>query len=86
MLLSSKKEPIPAEVVVDPDVFRLRPYLEDCLSFERFGLNERNEHDLREMVVDGQFFARTLTINYRRILFDVVVMSPRREHRHRRRR
>ena len=86
MLLSSKKEPIPAEVVVDPDVFRLRPYLEDCLSFERFGLNERNEHDLREMVVDGQFFARTLTIDYRRILFDVVVMSPRREHRHRRRR
>jgi len=86
MLLSSKKEPIPREVVVDSDVFKLRPYLEDCLSFERFGLNERNEHDLREMVVNGQFFARTLTINYRRILFDIVVMNPSRRHRHQSRR
>ena len=86
LLLSSKKEPIPREVVVDPDVFRLRPYLEDCLSFERFGLNERNEHDLREMVVNGQFFARTLTVNYRRILFDIVVMNPLRKHHHQRRR
>ncbi len=83
MLLSSKKEPIPGEVAVDPDVFKLKPYLEDCLSFERFGLDERNEHDLREMVVDGQFFARTLMMNYRRILFDVVVMNPSR-HRHQR--
>ena len=82
LLLSSKKEPIPKEVVVDPDVFKLRPYLEDCLSFERFGLNERNEHDLHEMVVNGQFFARTLTINYRRILFDIVVVNPSRKHRH----
>jgi HrpA-like RNA helicase len=86
MLLSSKKEPIPREVVVDPDVFKLRPYLEDCLSYERFGLNERNEYDLREMVVNGQFFARTLTMNYRRILFDIVVMNPSRKHRHQRRR
>lgn len=86
MLISSKKEPLPREVVVDPDVFKLRPYLEDCLSFERFGLNERNEHDLREMVVNGQFFARTLTINYRRILFDIVVMNPSGKHRHPRRR
>ena len=85
MLLSSKKESIPREVVVDPEVFKLRPYLEDCLSFERFGLNERNEHDLREMVVNGQFFARTLMINYRRILFDIVVMNPSRRHRHQRR-
>ena len=86
MLLSSKKKPIPREIVVDPDVFKLRPYLEDCLSFERFGLNERNDHDLREMVVNGQFFARTLAINYRRILFDVVVMNPSRKHYHQRRR
>ena len=85
LLLSSKEEPIPREIVVDPDVFKLKPYLEDCLSFERFGLNERNEHDLREMVVNGQFFARTLTINYRRILFDIVVMNPSRKHRHQRR-
>jgi hypothetical protein len=86
MLLSSKREPIPREIAVDPDVFKLRPYLEYCLWFERFGLNERNEHDLREMVVNGQFFARTLAINYRRILFDIVVMNPSRKHRHQRRR
>ena len=81
LLLSSKKEPIPREVVVDPDVFMLRPYLEDCLSFERFGRGERGEHDLREMVIDGPFFARTLTINYRRILFDVVAINPPGKHR-----
>jgi hypothetical protein len=86
LLLSSRKEPIPREVVVDPDVFRLKPYLEDCLSFERFNLDERNEYDLREMIVNGPFFARTLTINYRRILFDVVVMNSPNRHRHQRRR
>jgi HrpA-like RNA helicase len=86
LLLSSKKEPIPREVVVDPDVFRLKPYLEDCLSFERFNLDERNEHDLHEIIVNGPFFARTLTINYRRILFDVVVMNSPGRYRHQRRR
>lgn len=75
LLRSSKKEPIPKAVVVDADVIKLKPYLEDCLSFERFGPNERNGHDLREMNIQGQFFARALTINYRRILFDIVAMS-----------
>src|SRR5213594_1890785 len=72
LLLSSKKKPIPKEVAVDPEVTRLRPYLEDSLSFERFRPNESNGHDLREMKIEGQFFARTLTINYKRILFDIV--------------
>lgn len=83
MLVASEKEPISNEVVANPDVFRLRPYLEDCLSFERFELHERNQHDLHEMTVEGPFFARTLTINYRRILFDIVAMnSPRKHHHH----
>ncbi len=86
LLLSSKKEPMSREVVVDPDVFKLKPYLEDCLSFERFDSSERNEQDLREMVIEGQFFARTLTINYRRILFDIVAMNSTRKRRHRGRR
>jgi hypothetical protein len=86
LLLSSRKEFLPRDVVVDPDVFKLRPYLEDCLSFERFGKNEGREHNLHEMVVDGPFFARSLTINYRRILFDIVVMNPPRKHRHQGRR
>ena len=83
LLLSSGREPIPKEVIADPYVFKLRPYLEDCLSFEKFDLHEKNEHNLREMVIEGQFFARSLTINYRRILFDIVAMNPPRKHRHR---
>src|SRR2546422_1998922 len=75
LLRSSKKKPIPKEVAVDADVIKLKPYLEDCLSFERFSPNERNGHDLREMNIEGQFFARTLTINYKRILFDIVGLS-----------
>jgi len=37
------------------------------------------------MVIEGPFYARTLTMNYRRILFDIVAMnSPRKHHqRHR---
>jgi len=86
LLVSSEKEPIPVEVMVNPDVFKLRPYLEDCLSFERFEEHEKKEHNLHDMTIEGQFFARTLTINYRRILFDIVAMnSPRKHHdRHRR--
>ncbi len=82
LLLSWKKEPIPREVTVDPDVFKLRPYLEDCLSFEKFGLHEKNRHDLHGIVVEGQFFARTLTMNYRLILFDVVSMNSPKDYRH----
>jgi len=82
LLLASKGEPIPEEVVADPDVFKLRPYLEDCLSFERFGKNEARDYSIKEIVVDGPFFARSLTINYRKILFDVVVLSPTRKHSH----
>ena len=81
LLLSSGKEPIPVEVVVNPDVSRLRPYLEDCLSFGRFEQHEKKEYNLHDMVIEGQFFARTLTINYRRILFDIVAMNfPRKHH------
>ena len=38
------------------------------------------------MIIEGQFFARSLTINYRRILFDIVAMNPPKKHRHRGRR
>ncbi|HME18964.1 MAG TPA: helicase-related protein [Nitrososphaerales archaeon] len=86
LLLSSKEEPIPRGVVVDPNISELEPYLEDCLSFERFGVNERDEYDLHEMTIDGPFFARTLSMNFRRILFDVVAMNRPRKHRHQRRR
>jgi HrpA-like RNA helicase len=75
LLLSSKMEPIPGQVLADLDVFMLKPYLEDCLSFEKHELYEKNEFNLREMAIEGPFFARSLTINYRRILFDIVAMN-----------
>ncbi len=86
MLLPSNKKPIPKEIAVDPDVTYLKHYLEDCLSFERFNPKERNRHDLREMNIEGQFYARTLTMNYRRILFDIVAVDTSSRHHHRTRR
>ncbi len=85
LLLSSNKEPIPKEVLADIDVFKLKPYLEDCLSFEKFYQHEKNQYDLREseLIIEGRFFARTLTINYKRILFDIVALNPPKPH-HRR--
>ena len=84
LLLSAQRETVPEPVVSDLPVSRLRPYLEDCLSFEEFGLHQRNEHNLRHMAIEGPFFARTVTMNYRRILFDIVAMNPpeRKRHRH----
>jgi HrpA-like RNA helicase len=75
LLPTMNKEPIPEEVVVNPDIMRLKSYLEDCLSFERFEQYQRKEYNLHDMTIEGQFFARTLTINYRRILFDVVAIN-----------
>src|SRR5437879_12496578 len=83
LLSASKKRPIPKEVVVDAAVIKLKPYLETCLSFERFGPRERKGHEFKEMSIEGQFYARTLTINYRRILFDIVALNPSSKHRHR---
>jgi HrpA-like RNA helicase len=86
LLVSSDKKPIAKEILVDPDIRRLEPYLEDCLSFERFDADEANERDLRHLVVEGRFLARSLMMNYRRILFDVVALNSRRQHRRRSRR
>jgi arsenite methyltransferase len=86
LLRSSSKEPIPKGVAVDPDVRKLEPYLEDCLSFERFDRHEASEYDLRRVDVEGSFFARSITMNFRRILFDIVALKVRgRRHRGRRR-
>jgi len=75
LLTASEKRPIPKEVAVDPDANKLKRYLENCLSFEKFRPDEKNSRDLRDMRIEGQFFARALTINYRRILFDIVGMN-----------
>ncbi len=86
LLSASKKRPILKEVVVDADPIKLKPYLENCLSFERFGPHERKGREFKEMSIEGSFYARALTINYRRILFDIIAMNPSSKHRHRTRR
>ena len=86
LLQASKKNPISKEVVVDADVNKLRPYLENCLSFERFGPHERKGHEFKEMSIEGPFYARALTINYRRILFDIVALNSQSKRRHQTRR
>jgi HrpA-like RNA helicase len=86
LLRESKKQPIPKEVVVDADVSKLKLYLEKCLSFERFGPHERKGHEFKEMSIEGQFYARTLTINYKRILFDIVALDSPGKRRHQTRR
>jgi len=85
LLLASKDELIPREVVVDPDIWRLEAYLGDCLSFERFDFYEKGEYDLRSLVIEDRFYARSVTVNYRKILFDVVALGRRKRGRHRRR-
>jgi HrpA-like RNA helicase len=81
LLLSSEKEPIPREVLVNPDISELRWYLDDCLSFEKFHLHQKNQYDLHGITVEGQFYARTVTMNHRLILFDVVSMNARKKRR-----
>ena len=86
MLVASGQEPIPRDFLVDPDVYKLSRYLEDCLSFEEFALHEKGEFNLRDIVIEGPFYARQVTMNYRRILFDIVVLNrPGRHHRRHRR-
>ena len=84
ILSTSNDDPISAEVVVDPDIRLLESYLSDCLSFERFDLYERGQYDLRNIVIEGNFYARSVTVNFRKILFDVVAPPGRRRERHRR--
>jgi HrpA-like RNA helicase len=86
LLSASKKKPVPRDVVVDADPVKLKPYLENCLSFERFSPHERRGHEFKEMEIDGPFYARAFTINYRRILFDIIAMDSSTKRRHRARR
>ncbi|HXW95601.1 MAG TPA: helicase-related protein [Nitrososphaerales archaeon] len=81
-LLASKDEPLSREVVVDPNLSGLEAYLADCLSFERYDFYEKNDYDLRSIVIEDRFYARSVTVNFRKILFDVVALN-RRRRRHR---
>jgi len=78
LLLASKDRPLPKEVVVDPDLSRLEAYLTDCLSFERYDFYEKGEYDLRSIIIEDRFYARSVTVNFRKILFDAVALHGRR--------
>jgi HrpA-like RNA helicase len=78
ILLASKDEPLPKEVVVNPDLDRLEAYLTDCLSFERYDFHEKRDYDLRSVIIEDRFYARSVTVNFRKILFDVVALNRRR--------
>jgi HrpA-like RNA helicase len=86
ILLSLRKKPIPKEVLVDSDISELEAYIEDCLSFEKLELYEASEYDLRHVVIKGGFYARAVTVNYRRILIDVVALDAQGHRRRRGRR
>ena len=86
LLTATRKTLISREVVVDADPHRLKQYLETCLTFERFGPHETKGREFKEMNIKGPFYARTLTMNYRRILYDMIAVNLPGRNRHRSRR
>ncbi|MDG6970793.1 MAG: hypothetical protein JRN54_06775, partial [Nitrososphaerota archaeon] len=80
LLLSSKGGPLPLEVTVDSEPDHLESYLTNSLSFERYDFREKKDYDLRGVLIEDRFYARSVTVNFRKILFDVVALG-----RHRRR-
>ena len=77
LLIANKLEPISKEVVADPDPEEVRPYLDLCLSFEKFAPYQRAEFNVRDLTIRGPFYARSVIMNHRRIVFDVVAFKGR---------
>src|SRR5207245_4453203 len=67
---------IPKELTADVSASRLEIYLSNCLSFEKFHLHQKSEYDLDQFNIEGDFFARIVIMNYRKILFDIVALNP----------
>ncbi len=78
LLLSSKGGPLPLEVTVDSEPDHLESYLTNSLSFERYDFREKKDYDLRGVLIEDRFYARSVTVNFRKILFDVVALGRRR--------
>ena len=72
----SGKETIPREIVSEVSSPKLEEYLKDCLTFERFYLHEAPQFSIVDnLEIEGDFFARSLTMNYRKILYDIVALG-----------
>ena len=75
-ILSPNHDKIPRDVFDEIDSRELEDYLKDCLTFERYYLHEANEFGIRNVRIEGDFFARSITMNFRMILFDIVALNP----------
>ena len=76
ILLKQEKPEIEKEVLGElENSAQLEDYLKDCLTFERYYLHEAKEFGLDHMRIEGDFFARSLTMNFRKILFDIVALN-----------
>jgi HrpA-like RNA helicase len=75
-ILPPKRERIPREVFSELEPSFLSSYLKDCLTFEKYYLHEASEFgiDGGNIKIEGDFFARSLTMNFRKILFDIVAI------------
>ena len=74
-ILAPKRERIPRDVVSEMNASMLESYLKDCLTFERYYLHEADEFGIDNINIEGDFFARSLTMNFRKILFDIVALN-----------
>ena len=68
-------ERIPRDVVAEMNASMLEDYLKDCLTFERYYLHEADEFGIDNINIEGDFFARSLTMNFRKILYDIVALN-----------
>jgi HrpA-like RNA helicase len=76
ILMKDNKPEIPGEILGELDSSsRLETYLKDCLTFQRYYLHEADELGIDYLKIEGDFFARSLTMNYREILYDVVALQ-----------
>ncbi len=76
ILRREEKPDIPKEVCGEISTsFKLEDYLKDCLTFEHYYLHEAKEFGLDYLRIQGDFFARSLTMNFRKILYDVVALN-----------
>jgi HrpA-like RNA helicase len=74
-ILAPKRERIPRDIVSEMNASTLESYLKDCLTFERYYLHEADEFGIDNINIEGDFFARSLTMNFRKILFDIVALN-----------
>ncbi len=76
VLKRAGKKTLPREIVSEVSSAKLAGYLKDCLTFERFYLHEAPQFAIVDnLEIEGDFYARSLTMNYRKILYDIVALG-----------